>query len=121
MAEGGGGPNRGFAGVALGAGVGDFISVGHNRSDNRKGVGAYVNAGEGGLNLGHVASDAVAGRLAGAVGGAGEVGERAIIELAGFSRASKLVVRVLFKRGGLRTVQRHRAVAIKAELIRGLA
>ena len=51
------GPNRGLVGVALGAGVWNFVFVGHRGSNDRKSMGADKDIRDSGLDLGHVASD----------------------------------------------------------------
>lgn len=101
--------------MAIRAGIRNFVFVGPSGSDDLKGVGADVNAGEGGLDFRHVARDAVAGGMAGAAGSAGELRENAVVELAG------LVMSVLFERRGVGAVEGHGAVAFEAELIGGLA
>ena len=88
MAKGIRGPGGGFVGVARGAGIGDFVFVGHGGRDERKGVGAHLHVRDGGFDFGHVAGDATAcGR-------------------------SLFVMSMLFNGAGARPVQRKRAVAV---------
>lgn len=101
--------------MTLGAGVRDFVFIGHDRGDDGKGVGTDVDAGKSGLNFGHMAGNAIASGLSGAVGGAGKIRKSAVVELAG------LVMSVGFEGSGMRAVEGHRCVAIEAELIGGLA
>ena len=75
--------------MALGAGVRNFVSVGRGGCDDFKSMGPDENAGDGGLDFGHVAGDALA------------------------TGRALLVVSVFFERGGVWTVERHWAVAIE--------
>ena len=73
-------PGCRFIGVAARAGIGDFVFVGHRRSDEIESVRAHERAGDGDFDFGHVAGDALA------AGGTG------------------FVMRVRFERGGARAV-----------------
>ena len=96
MAEGFSCPGCGSVFVTFGAGIRDFVFVGHVRGDEGESVGADFDVGEGGSNFGHVAGDAAA------AGGA------------------FFVMSVLFKRGCAWAVEGERAVALEADLIAGL-
>ncbi len=97
MADGLGGPGGRFVGVAGGAGIGNFVFVGHRRSDEREGVRTNFQVGNFRGDFWHVAGNATA------AGG------------------TLLVVRVFFDGGGARTVERLRGVAVHADLIAGLS
>src|ERR1700739_909898 len=84
------GPSGGFVGMAGGAGIGDFIFVGHGGSDEGKSVSANRDVGEGGFDFGHVAGNATA------------------------AGRTFFVMGMLFDGGGARTIQGKRAVAIEA-------
>ena len=60
MAEGFSCPGCGSVFVTFGAGIRDFVFVGHVRGDEGESVGADFDVGEGGSNFGHVAGDAAA-------------------------------------------------------------
>jgi hypothetical protein len=90
VAESFGGPRGGLVGMAGGAGIGDFVFVGHGGVDEEESVSTNLGVGDSGLNPGHMAGDALtAGRI-------------------------RFVVRMLFQGGGTRAVERQGAVAIKA-------
>ncbi len=75
------GPNNGFVGVALGAGVWNFVFFGHCGSDDREGMGTDENVRDGCLDFGHVARDTLTTRRIG------------------------LVMGVFFECGGVRTIK----------------
>ncbi len=90
MAKGVGGPGSGFVGVARGAGIGDFIFVGHRGRDEGKRVGPHLYIGYGCFDFWHVAGDAAA------------------------SGGSLLVMSMLFDGAAAWAVQGKRGVAIEA-------
>jgi hypothetical protein len=93
VAQGFGGPGGGFIRVTGRAGIWDFVLVCHGRGDEGKSVSANFDVGDSGLDLWHVAGDALASRSAG------------------------LVMGVLFERGGAGSVERHGAVAIETKFV----
>ena len=60
MAHSFGGPGGGFIGVTGGAGIGNFVFVGHRWRDEGEGVGTDFGVGDGGGDFRHVAGDATA-------------------------------------------------------------
>ena len=92
------GPRGSLVGVAEDAWVGDLVLLGHRWSDYAESVRVHHGAGNTfGLNLRHVASNALA------------------------SRAAVFVVSVRGQGRCVRSVRRGRAVAVKTDLIGGLA
>src|ERR1700751_2620480 len=91
------GPASGLVCMAIGTWVGDFVLVGHSGSYDGEGMGPDEYVGNGALNLGHMARDALS------------------------ASASGLVVGVLLDSGGVGPIKRHWAMAIKTEFICGLA
>ena len=60
MAHGFGGPGGGFVGVTGGAGIWDFVFIGHGWGDEGKGVGTDFSVSDGGGDFRHVAGNATA-------------------------------------------------------------
>ena len=87
------GPGGGFIRVTGRAGIWDFVLVCHSRVDEGESVSADFDVGDSGLDLRHVAGDALASRSAG------------------------LVMGVLLERGGAGPVERHGTVAIETEFV----
>jgi len=92
-----GGPCGGLVFVTRGTRIRDVVSVGHGWSDEGERVGADFYVGDGGLNFWHVASDAFASSGAG------------------------FVMSVLLDGQRARAIQRHRSVAVQADLVGRLA
>ena len=78
-------------------GIWDFALVCHGRGDEGESVSANFDVSNGGLDLRHVAGDALASGRAG------------------------LVMGVLLERGGAGSVERHGAVAIETEFVSRLS
>ena len=57
-----GGPGAGLIGMASGAGIWNFVFVGHGGIDEGEAVSADFRVGDGGFDLRHVAGDALAAR-----------------------------------------------------------
>src|SRR5215475_3696347 len=90
-------PRGVFVGVAGGTWIWDLVFVGGRWIDEREGVRADFDVGNGGLDLGHVARDALAAGRA------------------------RLVMRMFLEGGSARSIERHRAVAIEAKFVGRLA
>ena len=97
MAQGFGGPGGGFIRVTGRAGIWDFVLVGYGRGDEGECVSANFDVSNGGLDLRHVAGDALA------------------------SWSACLVMGVLLERCGAGAVERHGAVAIETEFVSRLS
>ena len=97
VAQGFGGPGGGFIRVTGRAGIWDFVLVCHGRGDEGESVSANFDVRNSGLDLRHVAGDALASGRAG------------------------LVMGVLLERGGAGSVERHGAVAIETEFVSRLS
>ena len=91
VAQGFRGPGGGFVRVTGRAGIRDFVLVRHARGDKGESVSVDIDVSNRGLDLRHVAGDALASGRAG------------------------LVMRVLLERGRAGAVERHGAVAIETE------
>ena len=83
-------PGGGFVGVAGRAWIRNVVAIGHRGGDESEGVCADLYVGDGGLDFGHVAGDALA------------------------ASRTLFVMSVFFERSGARAVGRERAVAVEA-------
>src|SRR5579859_8299851 len=90
-------PRGGFIGVAHRAGIGNFVFVGHAWIEKRKRVSAHFDVGNSCFNLRHVAGHALT------------------------SGGALFVMRMFLQRSFAGAIQRHRTMAIQAEMVRRLS